>query len=252
LGHFKNYRFVKNNIARLSFAFFCKFGNFEKHIMKNIVLLLAAALLASPAFAQKSKKPAKGAAVSKTVIGKGPNMTAELLKGKDAYRLYILNGVGKKADTISLERYAYDPKAVNQKITLPENLTITPFTAKGAKLYNIAWYEKSLTEVPDKKEDATRTVSQIWNFDSKAQLYANTQTATKITEILYLDKGKNASQTSEKMRNEGFAMTVSPEGDLVLKNRTQENRMGYDAATGKYVAVKSAPQSAAVPAKKKK
>lgn len=223
--------------------------------MKKIFLMLAVSLIASATYAQKAKRPAKGAAAktSKTVVGKGPNMTAELLKGKDAYRLYLLNGVGKKADTVSLERYAFDPKAPDVKAkNLPENLTITPFTAKGAKLFNVSWTEKSLTEIPDRKEDATRTVTQIWNLDSKAQLYANTQTATKITEILYLDKLKNASQTSEKMRNEGFALTVSPEGDLILKNRTQENRMSYDEATGKYVAVKSAPQPAAPAAKPKK
>lgn len=222
--------------------------------MRKIVLALSAMLMVSAAFAQKSKKPVKGAAqANKTVVGKGPNMTAELMKGKDSYRLYLLNGVGKKADTISLERYAFDPKASDSKIkNLPENVLITPFTAKGAKLYNISWTEKSVTEVPDKKEDATRTVSQIWNLGSKAQLYANTQTATKITEILYLDKGKNASQTSEKMRNEGFNLTVSPEGDLILKNRTQENRMAYDDASGKYVAVKNAPQPAPTPAVKAK
>lgn len=222
--------------------------------MRKIILLFAALLMVSSAFAQKSKKPAKGAAkVNKTVVGKGPNMTAELLKGKDAYRLYLLVGVGKKVDTVSLERYAFDPKAADPKMkNLPENLTITPFTAKGVKLYNISWAEKSLTEVPDKKEDAVRTVTQIWNLETKAQIYANVQTATKITEILYLDKGKNASQTSEKMRNEGFVLTVTPEGDLVLKNRTQENRMGYDAATDKYVAIKSAPQPGLAPSKKKK
>lgn len=219
--------------------------------MRKSILLLSALLITGASFAQKKKTPAKVAS-SKTVLTKNGNLTVELLKGKDAYRLYVLNGVGKKADTISLERFAFDPKST-AKVTLPENLTITPFTAKGAKLYNITWVEKTLTEVTDKKEDATRTVSQIWDLTSKAQLYANTQTATKITEILWLDKGKNASQTSEKMRNEGFAMTISPDGDLILKNRTQENRMSYDAATGKYVAVKNVPQPAtAKPAAKKK
>lgn len=210
-------------------------------------------LIATSAFAQK-KKPAKNTKVDKTVVGQSQNMTAELLKGKDAYRLYLLNGIGKKADTVSLERYAFDPKApADTKIkNLPENLTITPFTAKGTKLYNITWLEKSLTEVPDKKEDATRTVTQIWNLQSKAMLHSNIQTATKITEILYLDKGKNASQTSEKMRNEGFALTVSPEGDLVMKNRTQENRMSFDTATGKFEAVKNVPQPTAAPAAKPK
>ena len=77
--------------------------------MKKIVLLTALTFCTTFGYAQKNKKPGKGAVVSKTVIGKGPNMTAELLKGKDAYRLYLLNGVGKKADTVSLERFAFDP-----------------------------------------------------------------------------------------------------------------------------------------------
>ncbi|SCY04894.1 hypothetical protein [Flavobacterium caeni] len=221
--------------------------------MKKIILLLIALLITGASFAQKKKKTAAKTSASKTVLTKNGNLTAELLKGKDAYRLYLLNGVGKKADTVSLERFAFDPKS-NVKPTLPEGLTITAFSAKGTKLHNISWTEKTLTEVPDKKEDATRTVSQIWDLTNKVQLHSNVQTATKITEILYLDKLKGASQTSEKMRNEGFNLTISAEGDLVLKNRTQENRMSYDAATGKFVAVKSAPQtgSAAKPAAKKK
>ena len=216
------------------------------------MLFAALSMAVATASGQKAKKTVKAGAVSKTVVGKGPNITAELLKGKDAYRLYLLNGVGKKADTVSLERFAFDPKAANAKVVLPENLTITPFSAKGAKLHNITWTEKSLTEVPDKKEDATRTVTQIWDLTNKVQLHSNVQTATKITEILYLDKGRNASQTSEKMRNEGFNLAVLPDGDLVLKNRTQENRMSYDAATGKFVAVKSAPQTGSPKASGKK
>jgi hypothetical protein len=190
-------------------------------------------------------------------LTKSGNITAELLKKKDACRLYLLvPDAKKKNDTLSLKTAAYDPKAAPavRDNNIPTNCTIMPFTAKGVKLYHVSWTEKAFTEIPDKKEDATRTVSQIWNMETKNQLYSNTQTSTKITEILYLDKLKNASQTSEKMRNEGFNMTVTPEGDLVLKNKTQENRMTFDAAEAKFVAVKSAPQPAASakPAKKKK
>jgi len=225
--------------------------------MKKIILLLCAVLMTSASFAQKKKTPSKAANTNKTVLTKSGNMTVELLKKKDAYRLYLLvPDAKKKLDTLSLKTAAYDPKAAPavKDNNVPINCTVTAFTSKGVKLYNITWTEKAITEIPDKKEDATRTVSEIWNLDTKNQLYSNTQTSTKITEILYLDKLKNASQTSEKMRNEGFNMTVTPEGDLVLKNKTQENKMTFDATEGKYIAVKNAPQPAAAvkPAKKKK
>lgn len=200
------------------------------------------------AYGQKKKTVAKGSKAE--VIGKSGTITAELFRKKDAYRLYLLLPAAKnKKDTVSIKTAAYDPKGTPSTINnnIPTNCVITPFTTKGASLYSVSWTEKNLSEIPDKKEDATRTVTEIWNLNTKTQLYSNTQTATKITEILWLDKGKNASQTSEKMRNEGFAMTLSPEGDIILKNRTQENRLSYDATETKYVPVKGVIQPAATP-----
>lgn len=218
--------------------------------MKKIIFLLAFALIGSVSFAQKSKKPAAKTA-GKSTLATADGISAELFKKKDQYRFYLLvaskDAKGKK-DSLMLKEFA-DPKTANN---MPTACTIKPFTAKGVKLYHISWTEKSLTEIPDKKEDATRTVSEIWNIETRTQLHSNTQTATKITEILYLDKGRNASQTSEKMRNEGFNLAVSPEGDLILKNKTQENRMSYDVAENKFVAVKGTPQTGSAPAKKKK
>lgn len=223
-------------------------------MMKKIIVLLSAILISTCAMAQKKKKPVK-ANSNKIVLATSGNLSAELLKKKDAYRLYLLfPDAKKKLDTFSLKTAAYNPNADAsiRDNNIPTNCTITPFTSKGVSLHSISWIEKAITEVPDKKEDATRTVTEIWNIATKTQLYSNVQTATKITEILYLDKGKNASQTSEKMRNEGFTLTVSGDGDLTLKNRTQENKMSYDAAENKYIAVKSAPQAPPVKSKKKK
>ena len=223
--------------------------------MKKIIVLLVAVFISGASFAQKKKTPIKKTSGNKTVLAKSGNLSAELLKKKDAYRLYLLfPDAKKKLDTFSLKTAAYDPNAAAaiRENNVPTNCTITPFTVSGVFLHTISWTEKALTEIPDRKEDATRTITEIWNIATKTQLHSNVQTSTKITEILYLDKGKNASQTSEKMRNEGFVLTISPEGDIILKNRTQENRLSYDAADNKYVAVKSAPQAAPAKAKKKK
>src|SRR5690606_19867714 len=125
----------------------------------------------------------------KNVLATADGLTAELHKKKDSYRFYALlaskEAKGQK-DTLMLKEFN-DAKTENN---LPLECAIKPFTAKGVKLYQISWVEKSYTEIPDKKEDATRTVTQIWNADTKTQLHSNIQTQTKITEILWLDKLK--------------------------------------------------------------
>ena len=218
--------------------------------MKKITLLLAAVLISGVSFGQKSKKSVKATNANKTVLTKSGNLTAELLKKKNDYSFYVIVDNKTSKDTLTLKSI---PGATT-KDNLPTNCTIIPFNSKGTPLYSIAWTEKSYTEIPDKKEDKTTTVTEIWNAATKTQLHSNTQVSTKITEILWLDKGKNASQTSEKMRNEGFALTLSPEGDIILKNKTQENKLAYNAADNKFDPVKLAatPTPASKPAATKK
>ena len=60
------------------------------------------------------------------------------------------------------------------------------------------------------------------------------QGITKIKEIQYLDKLKNASQTVEKFRNEGFAFSLTKVGDVKLKNKTQENTLSYNVSSNVY------------------
>ena len=215
------------------------------------MFVLAVVLVTNIGYSQKSKKTTAKSTAGKTTLAKSGTLTAELFKSKTDYKLYVLMN-NKEKDTLSLKTFP----ATTAKENLPVNFTITPFTSKGTILFNISWTEKSYTEIPDKKEDRTITVSEIWNATTKTQLHSNIQAATKITEILWLDKGKNASQTSEKMRNEGFVLTLNPEGDIILKNKTQENKLVYNAADNKYDAVKSAapaaPASKPAAAKKRK
>ena len=86
----------------------------------------------------------------------------------------------------------------------------------------------------EKTENRVEIYSEIWNIVTKTKPLANIQATTNIKEIQWLDKLKNASQTVEKKRNEGFAFTLTPTGDIKLKNKTQENTMIYNASSNVY------------------
>jgi hypothetical protein len=135
-------------------------------------------------------------------------------------------------------------KPTTKNNNIPTTCTITPVVVKGTPLYCITWSDNNINEVTEKKEDRTKVYSEIWNPVTKTQVLANVQTTTKITEILWLDKGKNASQTSEKLRREGFEFSMNKEGDVVLKKNKQENKMVYNPTTNVYEDVKSSSPTA--------
>ena len=118
-------------------------------------------------------------------------------------------------------------------------------------MHLISWSEKSLNETKDKTENKTVIYSEIWNTLTKTKPLANIQTTTKIKEIQYLDKLKNASQTVEKIRNEGFAFTLTKEGDVNLKNKTQDNTLSYNTSSNVYQNLKDMAPSKATAKKKK-
>ena len=141
--------------------------------------------------------------------------------------LYLfIENKGAKRDTILLKKY--DAKGN------PTECKITAFKTKGTPLHLISWSEKSATETKEKTENKTMQYNEIWNIKVKAKAFSNLQTTTKIKEIQYLDKLKNASQTVDKIRNEGLAFTLTKEGDVYLKNKTQENTLSYNASSNVY------------------
>jgi hypothetical protein len=200
---------------------------------KKILLLLFCAFCLS-ANAQKSKKPAKAkvttVAAKKTILAKAETISAELLEKKDNYKFYLLAG----KDSILI-------KNISGKIgtNVPADCKITPFTAKGTKLYSVSWVEKNTVgDAKTKLENITETHTEIWDVPNKAQLYANTKMVDNISEIVWLDPNKTASKTVDKIRRDGFELTLLPDGDINIKNKTQEDRLTFDAAQKKYVSVK--------------
>ena len=72
----------------------------------------------------------------------------------------------------------------------------------------------------------------------KKQVFSNTQITNKITEIVFLDRLKTASETQEKVRREGFEFVLNPDGTLIQRSKTQENKWVYDKDKMEFVDAK--------------
>lgn len=188
--------------------------------MKKSILLLTILFTLTSTFGQK-KKASKSADSSALV--KVNNLSVVLIQNN----LYLfIENKGAKKDTILLKKYNIKGN--------PTDCKITAFTTKGTTLNLISWSETAVTESKEKTENKTMKYNEIWNVKTKSKAFSNLQTTTKVKEIQYLDKLKNASQTVDKIRNEGLAFTLTKEGDVYLKNKTQENTLSYNASSNVY------------------
>jgi hypothetical protein len=192
--------------------------------MKKIILLIALSLCCANSYSQKKKKSAKKGAAP-TALAKADNLTAELIKND----FYVFVNNKPKKDTLVAKNF------LGRKS--PSDCKIQPFAAKGTPLYAISWTETNVTETKLKTETATALVTEIWDVANKVKVFENTQTTTNIKEIVFLNNTQ-ASETREKVRREGFEFTLLPEGDILLKNKTQEGKMTFSAADKKFINVK--------------
>lgn len=211
--------------------------------MKKTTFLLLLLLTAAFSYGQKKGSKKKAAAKpASAALAKADNLTAEVVKGN--FYLFINNKA--KKDTIGI-------KTVDEKNS-PKNCTLKGFTAKGTPLYLLTWTEEITTKTELKTEVRTILFSEVYDTASKTKLFSNQQTTTNITEKVFLDRLKNASETQEKVRREGFEFVLTPEGDIVQKNKTQQNTFAFNATDKKYVEGKTTSLAAptASPAKKKK
>ncbi len=193
--------------------------------MKKVILLLLLSFFCTTIYSQKKKTSSKNTSTS--VLAKADNLTAEIIKGK----LYLcINNKGSKKDTISI-------KAIDTK-NLPKDCKILAFKSKETPLYLVTWNENTLNQTTDKKEIIETTNSYIFDVSIKSNVLANTQSVSKITEKVYLDKNKTVSETQETVHNEGFIFTLTNEGDVVLNTKKQQKKLIYDAATKKYLEAK--------------
>ena len=193
--------------------------------MKKIILFVFL-LLTTLTYSQK-KSSSKAKAVTKTnVLAKLDNLSIEMNSDKTNPKMVLLIKNETGTETLELNNSAPNFK--------PLNVTLTSFTTNGTKLYYITWNENVKTETKLKKENQDIITSQIWNITDKVLLIENVKKKTHIIETVYLDKLKNATETQEKNKSEGYDFTLLTNGDFVLKNKTQESNYSYNATSKKY------------------
>lgn len=195
--------------------------------MKKIIAFVLIALVSTGAFAQKKKKSTAKkpttTATAKGVLAKVDNLVAEIKAGN-----FQVTIDGKDAITV---------KTVDAKFA-PTNVKLVSFMASGAKLYLLSWTETTQIKTDLKTEDITNVNSVVYEIPNKKQVFSNTQMTNHITEKVFLDRLKTASETQEKIRRDGFEFVLNPDGTITQKNKTQENKWKYDVASMEFVDAK--------------
>lgn len=193
--------------------------------MKKILLLIFVALISTTMYSQKKKSTI--AVNASPVLAKVDNLVAEVKTGN--YQLTITEN-GKPKETIII-------KAADAKFS-PLDVKLTTFSANGTKLYLLVWTEKSQNNTELKTEDSSTIFSNIYDIKSKKLVLTNTQLTVFSTEKVYLDQFKNASETQEKIKREGFEFTLNTDGSVIRKSKSQQNKFIYDTTQKEYVIVK--------------
>lgn len=192
--------------------------------MKKVFLLLfiAASTLSLQAQKSKSKSPK-----SNPPLAKLDNVTVEVQEGN--YQITI-NENGAPKDAIVV-------KSVDAKFA-PTNCLLKSFKANGVTLYLLTWSEKVTIKTDLKTEVSTTNNSNIYDISAKKQVFANAQTTTEITEKVFLDKNKTVSETQQRKRKEGMEFVLNPDGSVVQKAKSQDNKWTYNTTKMEYVEVK--------------
>lgn len=186
--------------------------------MKKIALLLMV-LSVSFTYGQKKKKKATSEKAPAGALAKSGSATVVYNKKKDLFLV-----VAKDSMLLTKSRSNFNPT----------NVKITPVKVKTNTFYCVTWNEKVITDTKLKKENAAVTESQIWNPVTKTLLIGNTQKAVDVTEIVFLDRLKTASETQYKKRNEGYLFTLLGNGDFTLSNKSATTKYSYNEKSSRY------------------
>ena len=199
--------------------------------MKNIFILLVALTFTNAVFSQKKGKRKKVVKKTSVTLANATNVVFEMNKKNGLNQLYLL--LGDKKDTLLIKSVPELTKI------LPESCVLKSFFCGATPFLNITWTENnSIGDAKSKLESITKINNEIWETSARNQAFANVQTTTNIKEIVYLDRLKNASETQERNRKEGFEFALQANGDVSLTNKSQVNTMVYNAVDKKYKAKK--------------
>lgn len=191
--------------------------------MKKSLILVLIAFISITGYSQKKKKSGAKKA-STTALAKVDNLAAEIKSGN--FQITI-SDKGKPVDAIIV-------KSSSGNFS-PTNTKLMAFTANGSKLYLLSWTENNTNKTDLKTENIVANYTNIYEITSKKQVFTNTQQTANITEKVFLDRLKNASETQQKVRREGFEVTLNPDGSITERSKNQEQKLVYDATKMEYV-----------------
>ena len=183
--------------------------------MKKIILFVVISFAFTTSFAQKKKIVKTNASLANV-----DNLVAEVKAGN--FQLII---DGKEAIIV---------KHIDSKFN-PSDVKLTGFMATGTKLYILSWTEKTQNKTDLKLEDITVINSNIYEIKTKKLVFTNSQLTNNISEKVFLDGLKQASENQQKIRKEGFEFVLNPDGSVVQKNKKQENKLVFDSTKLEYV-----------------
>jgi CRISPR/Cas system CMR subunit Cmr4 (Cas7 group RAMP superfamily) len=190
----------------------------KKFALLVFIFVFSTNLSISQKKSSSSKSSASLASVDNLTVDKKDDMIVVTLNAKSAVESIVLS----------------DQKVANA----PQDVKIKSFTADNTKLYLINWTEITTSKTELKTEEITTIYSKVIHPENKAILFSNYQKSNHITEKVFLDRFKNASETQEKMRREGFEFILNADGSITQKNKTQENKWVYSAKDIKFVDAK--------------
>lgn len=201
--------------------------------MKKLFLLTCLVILQ---FAVAQKKKATVKKVEKNVVvATLENLSAEIATIKKVRKFVLFAKNEQSTDTLVL-------KESIDKNFKPEEFNVKNFSIGAQKMYLISWKENNTTTDKNKTEIAAITENQVWNPQTKKQLFTNTEKSTQIKEKVFLDVNKTASQDVERKTLEGSLFTLLTNGDVTLYSKAQQAHFVYNAETDQYESKKvSAP-----------
>jgi hypothetical protein len=185
--------------------------------MKKIFLFVCIGLLTVNGYSQKKKVAAKKPATTTSALPKLDNLQVEVKGGK--FQIAIVEK-GKPAEAMVVKEDVTGFKPIDCKLS--------SFTGSGVKLYLLTWTEINTITTGDKTEERTTVYSVIYEIAAKKQVFSNYQLTNHITEKVFLDKLRTASETQEKIRREGFEFVLNADGSITQKSKTQQNTMFYN------------------------
>lgn len=193
--------------------------------MKKL-FLLACLVMIQFAVAQK-KKTAASKVEKNVVVATFENFSAEITTINKVKKFVLFAKNEQKTDTLIL-------KDVIDKNFKPEEFNVKSFYIGAEKMYLISWKENNTTIEKNKTETTAITENQVWNSQSKKQLFTNTEKKSQVKEKVFLDVNKTASHDVERKTSEGSLFTLLTNGDVTLYSKTQQSRFIYNAETDQY------------------